>query len=199
MPTAGPTNPPLNRASRPSCNWTRSTASRRSCFRTALRLVTVRSGRPEPDLEAASPALRQVAQSRAKAGVASTRVAGGRQRDDPRGCQLAGWQPVSSARRWYRWRPKTAGHSSVREWRHGDIDPIAAASARARRSRFRARLPANYATRSRADTSLACGSASSRSAAANSKRPAVVAGDRAFKLRSFLDDRGAGSITVQPL
>ena len=59
-------------------------------FRTALRHVTVRSGRQEPDLEAASPSLLRSTQCRAEAGRVKTRAARGWQRDRPRGYRRVG-------------------------------------------------------------------------------------------------------------
>ena len=95
-------------------------------FRAALRLVTVRSGRPEPDMDAAPPALRQMLNLEQKAisparglpaGGSITIRADVRAPDGARFIREAlmslaeGGQPFL-----------------VREWRHGDIDSTASAS-----------------------------------------------------------------------
>jgi general secretion pathway protein K len=90
-------------------------------FRSALRLVTVRSGRPEPDLDAASPVLRQLLSLEQKpisparglpAGGSITIRADVRSPDGTRFIREA---LVSLA----------AGGKPflVHEWRHGDLDP----------------------------------------------------------------------------
>ena len=99
-------------------------------FRSALRLVTVRSGRPEPDLDAASPALRQLLGLGQRpmspvrglpAGGSVTIRADVRSTDGARFIREA---LVSLA----------AGGKPflVHEWRHGDLDPIAVAASAVR-------------------------------------------------------------------
>ena len=95
-------------------------------FRTALRLVTVRSGRPEPVAEAASPALREALKLDQKpAGPAADAPAIGEVtiRADVRaadGTRFIREALVSLAANG---RPYL-----IREWRHGDIDPGARGS-----------------------------------------------------------------------
>ena len=92
-------------------------------FRSALRLVTVRSGRPEPDIEAASPVLRRLLNLEQKP-ISPTRglPAGGSVtiRADVRS---------SDGARFIREALVSIGESGrpflVREWRRGDIDTTA--------------------------------------------------------------------------
>lgn len=89
-------------------------------FHSALRLVTVRSGRPEPDLEAASPALRRLLNLEQKPMSAA------------RGLPAAGSVTIradvrsSDGTRFIREALVSLAESGrpflVREWRHGDID-----------------------------------------------------------------------------
>jgi general secretion pathway protein K len=95
-------------------------------FRAALRLVTVRSGRPEPDMDAAPPALRQLLSLEQKA-IPLTRglPAGGTVtvRADvraPDGARFIREALVSLA--------EGGQPFLVREWRHGDIDSTTPAS-----------------------------------------------------------------------
>jgi general secretion pathway protein K len=92
-------------------------------FRSALRLVTVRSGRPEPDMEAASPALRRLLDLEQKpisparglpAGGSITIRADVRSSDGTRFIREALVSLAESGRPFL-----------VREWRHGDIDATA--------------------------------------------------------------------------
>lgn len=99
-------------------------------FRSAVRLVTVRSGRPEPDMEAASPAMRRLLGLEQKpASPARGLPTGGSVtiRADVR-------SPDSS--RYIREALISFGENGrpflVREWRHGDIDPAVAAPSASR-------------------------------------------------------------------
>ena len=88
-------------------------------FRAALRLVTVRSGRPEPDMDAASPALRRLLNLEQKpTSPARGLPAGGSItiRADVRadGARFIREALVSLA--------EGGKPYLVREWRHGDID-----------------------------------------------------------------------------
>ena len=95
-------------------------------FRTALRFVTVRSGRPEPAPEAASPALRAaLGLDQQPTGAAADAAASGEVtiRADVRaadGTRFIREALVSLAANG---RPYL-----IREWRHGDIDPGARGS-----------------------------------------------------------------------
>ena len=92
-------------------------------FRSALRLVTVRSGRPEPDPDAASPALRQLLRleqkpmSQALGWAAGGSVTIRADIKSPDGARFIREALVSVA----------AGGSPflIHEWRHGDIDATA--------------------------------------------------------------------------
>jgi len=92
-------------------------------FRTALRLVTVRSGRPEPDMDAASPALRRLLNieqkptSPARALPAAGSITIRADVQAPDGSRFIREALVSLAEGG---RPYL-----VREWRHGDIDSTA--------------------------------------------------------------------------
>ena len=99
-------------------------------FRSALRLVTVRSGRPEPDLEAASPDLRRLLNLEQKpmsparglpAGGSVTIRADVRSPDGTRFIREALVSLAESGRPFV-----------VREWRHGDIDATALTSSEPR-------------------------------------------------------------------
>jgi len=92
-------------------------------FRSALRQVTVRSGRPEPDMEAASPALRRLLNLEQKpmsparglpAGGSVTIRADVRSSDGTRFIREALVSLAEGGRPFL-----------VREWRHGDIDATA--------------------------------------------------------------------------
>jgi general secretion pathway protein K len=92
-------------------------------FRSALRMVTVRSGRPEPDMEAASPALRRLLNLEQKpisparglpAGGSVTIRADVRSSDGTRFIREALVSLAESGRPFL-----------IREWRHGDIDATA--------------------------------------------------------------------------
>jgi general secretion pathway protein K len=99
-------------------------------FRSALRLVTVRSGRPEPELEAASPGLRRLLNLEQKpmsparglpAGGSVTIRADVRSSDGTRFIREALISLAESGRPFV-----------VREWRHGDIDATALTSSEPR-------------------------------------------------------------------
>ena len=92
-------------------------------FRAALRHVTVRSGRPEPDMEAASPAMLQTAQCRAEAD------------DAKRGLPVGGSMTIradisaSDGTRFIREALVSLEGGNgrpfvIREWRRGDIEFI---------------------------------------------------------------------------
>lgn len=100
-------------------------------FRSAQRLVTVRSGRSEPDPEAASPTLRQLLSLVQKAtsparglptGGSVTIRADIRSLDGARFIREALISLAAEGRPFL-----------VHEWRHGDIDPTALAASAARR------------------------------------------------------------------
>ena len=89
-------------------------------FRAASRFVTVRSGRPEPDIDAASPALRRLLNLEQKTGSAA------------RGLPAAGSITIradvfaSDGARFIREALVSLAEAGrpyvVREWRHGDVD-----------------------------------------------------------------------------
>jgi general secretion pathway protein K len=92
-------------------------------FRSALRLVTVRSGRPEPDMDAAPPALRRLLNLEQKplsparglpAGGSVTIRADVRSSDGTRFIREALVSLAEGGRPFL-----------IREWRHGDIDATA--------------------------------------------------------------------------
>lgn len=89
-------------------------------FRTALRLVTVRSGRQEPDMDAASPALRRLlnverkSTSPARALPAAGSITIRADVQAPDGSRFIREALVSLA--------EGGRPYQVREWRHGDID-----------------------------------------------------------------------------
>jgi general secretion pathway protein K len=100
-------------------------------FRSALRLVTVRSGRPEPDPEAASPTLRRLLSLEQKpmspargfpAGGSVTIRADITSLDGARFIREALISLAAEGRPFL-----------VHEWRHGDIDPTALTASAARR------------------------------------------------------------------
>jgi len=91
-------------------------------FREALRFVTVRSGRPEPDADAASPALRRLLNLEEKQSAPT--------RGLPIGGNVTIRADVSApdGARFIREALVSLGAEDgrqfvVREWRHGDIDP----------------------------------------------------------------------------
>jgi general secretion pathway protein K len=95
-------------------------------FRVALRLVTVRSGRPEPDMDAASPALRRLLSLEQKTMPPARGLPAGGSitiRADvraPDGARFIREALVSLA--------EGGKPFVVREWRHGDIDSTSIAS-----------------------------------------------------------------------
>ncbi len=105
-------------------------------FRTALRFVTVRSGRAEPDLEAASPALRRLL------GAEPTR------QNAKRGLPIGGSVTIRAdvtgpnGTRFIREALVSLGAENgrpftIREWRHGDIGTAAPSPAQDRSRSFR--------------------------------------------------------------
>ena len=92
-------------------------------FRSALRLVTVRSGRPEPDMEASSPAMRRLLGLEQKPASPA--------RGLPAGGSVTIRADVISpdSSRYIREALISFGENGrpylVREWRHGDIDATA--------------------------------------------------------------------------
>jgi len=93
-------------------------------FRTALRFVTVRSGRPEPVAEAASPALRAALDldQRPAAPARAAPISGS--------VTLRADVLTLDGTRFIREALVSLGEGGrpffIREWRHGDIDPTAA-------------------------------------------------------------------------
>lgn len=93
-------------------------------FRSALRLVTVRSGRPEPDMEAASPSMRRLF------GLEQKPLSPAR--GLPTGGSVTIRADVRSPEgsRYIREALISFGENGrpfqIREWRHGDIDPAVA-------------------------------------------------------------------------
>jgi len=94
-------------------------------FRAALRLVTVRSGRPEPDMDAASPALRLLLNLGEKS------LSAGRGMPAGGSITIRADVRASDGARFIREALVSLAEGGkpflVREWRHGDIDTTALA------------------------------------------------------------------------